>query len=522
MSSPASDRGRRPLLVAALLVVAAAATALVTLDPLHLHRADEWLRGETPPGADGSLDGSLWTCGMHPEVIQDHPGICPICQMELTPLQETGEAPAENALWTCPMHAEVIREEPGSCPICGMDLVPVAEAEGGHGADRAATGWTCRLHPVIEEEAPGECPICGLPLEPSSPGVGRRAPAQAGTGSPVVALEPGVVQKMNVTTAPVVRQDLVRRVRTVGSLDYDQERMVTVTTRYAGFVERSHVDSVGQPVRAGQPLFEVYAPDLVQTQRELLAAAAYAGELDGAPPDARNRAARLVEAARTRLSYWQIPPEQVAEIERSGEVLPTLTVRAPASGVVMKLAHGLEGMAVQPGMDVVHIADLGRLLLTVEIYEDQLAWIREGATAAATFEALPGREVTARVRYLEPEVNPTTRTVRLVLEVPNPDRALRVGMYATVTFEPVAVREAVVVPAQAVIRTGQRDLVVVALGGGRFQPREVGVGLESDGLLEVRSGLEEGETIVTSAQFLIDSESNLQAAIQRMIAARRR
>ncbi len=487
MSTGHTDRRSRGLLAVGLIAVVV--TAFVTVDPLHLHPVDEWLRAlghaVGPADSEGTAEGSLWTCGMHPEVIQDHPGTCPICRMELTPLEASAvsrpEGPAE--LWTCPMHPEVIQDHPGACPICGMDLVARPGGQPGHDHEKAS----------------------------ATPGT-----------APIVALEPGVVQQMNVATALVERRNLARRVRTVGSLDYDQQRMVTVTTRFSGFVESSRVGSVGQPIRAGQPLFDIYSPDLVQTQRELIAAVAYAAELRGAPPEVRSRAEKLVEATRTRLSYWEIPPDEVAEIERTGVVMRTLTVRAPSSGVVMKLAHGLDGMALQPGMDVVHLADLSRMLLTVEVFEDQQAWLRPGTTATATFDSLPGRQVEARVRYIEPEVNPTTRTVQLVLELPNEDNALRVGMYATVVFAPVAVHDAVVVPAQAVIRTGERDVVVVALGEGRFQPREVTLGLEADGVFEVRSGLAPGETIVTSAQFLIDSESNLEAAIQKMIAARRR
>jgi RND family efflux transporter MFP subunit len=325
---------------------------------------------------------------------------------------------------------------------------------------------------------------------------------------------------MNVTTEIVGHRDLHRRIRTVGSLDYDQDGMVTVTTRYPGFVEKVYVDYIGQPVRGGEPLFEVYSPELVQTQRDLLSAVSYADSLSDAPEDVRRRAEELVSAARTRLEYWELTEEQIHAIERDGTVHRTVTVLAPASGVVMKRTHGLEGIAIQPGMDVMHIADLDTLLLTVEVFEDQLQWVTVGMPAKIDITYVPGETIIGRVRYMEPELEERTRTVRLTIDVPNRGGRLRVGMYATVVFEPVAVHDAVAVPSQAVLRTGERNIVVIALGDGHFAPREILLGVEGDdGYVQVVDGLTAGDDVVTSAQFLIDSESNLRAAIQSMNGA---
>jgi RND family efflux transporter MFP subunit len=196
-------------------------------------------------------------------------------------------------------------------------------------------------------------------------------------------------------------------------------------------------------------------------------------------------------------------------------------VASPIDGVIMKRVHGLEGMAITPGMDVIHVTDISTLWLQVEVYEDQLQWLALGSAAKVRFDYFPGESFTGRVRFVEPEVSPTTRTVQLTLEVPNRNGRLRVGMYATVVFEPLVARDAVVVPAQAVIRTGERDIVVLALGNGRFVPREVTLGVQSDGVLQVLSGLDASERVVTSAQFLIDSESNLRAAIDMLMAEHR-
>ena len=462
-------------------------TALVLLDPFDLTHLDERLRGQPTGGPAGSAHETLWTCPMHPSVVESEPGTCPICGMDLVPLEDDQgpaadhqhESPAE--LWTCPMHPSVVEPEPGTCPICGMDLVPM-EAED-HGADTSDS--------------------------------------QASNQRAEVRIDPTVVQNMNVTTEKVQRRDISRRIRTVGYLDYDEDHMVTVTTKYSGYVETVFVNYLGQPVHKGEPLFEVYSPELIQTQQELLSAVRYADRLAGSSPDTESRAESLVTAARQRLEFWDISDDQIQGLVDRGEIVRTLEVTAPASGVVMKRMHGLEGMRIQPGMDVIHIAGLDTLWLSVEVYENQLPWIREGSTATITLTYFPGETFTGRVRYVEPEVSEATRTVQLTLEVPNPGRRLRVGMYATVVFEPVEVRDAITVPSQAVLRTGLRNVVVVALGDGRFAPREVTLGREGDGYVQVLDGLDVDETIVTSSQFLIDSESNLREAVRKMADAKR-
>ena len=187
----------------------------------------------------------------------------------------------------------------------------------------------------------------------------------------------------------------------------------------------------------------------------------------------------------------------------------------------MKRMPGLEGMATKPGMELLHIADLSNLWLTVEVFDEQLSWLNIGSPATVTLSYFPGVTYRGRVRYIEPEVSEKTRTIQLTLDVPNRDRRLRVGMYATVVFEPVAAADAITVPSESVIRTGERSVVVVAIGNGRFAPREVVLGPRGDGFVQVLEGLADGDEVVTSAQFLIDSESNLREAIQKMIAAKR-
>jgi membrane fusion protein, copper/silver efflux system len=396
----------------------------------------------------------------------------------------------------------------------GMDYIPVyADGGGKAGAeDREILFYRNPMDPTITSPVftQDEMGMDYIPV------YGDEAGQAIGRGT-TVTIDPAVVQNMNVLSELVERRDISHDIRTVGYLDYDQERMVSVTTKYTGWVEKVYVNYIGEPVRRGQALFEIYSPELVQTQQEFLSALSYARKFGGAHEDAKRRAEGLVDAARTRLGYWDISPSQIATLEETGEVLRTLTAVSPASGVVMERMPGLEGMAVKPGMEIFHIANLSSLWLSVEIFEDQVAWVREGTPAEVNFTYFPGETFHGKVRYLEPEFSEKTRTLRAKLEVPNPDGRLRAGMFATVAFKPVAAAAVVAVPSLAILRTGQRNVVVVDLGGGRFAPREVTLGHEAGRYAEVLDGIEVGERVVTSAQFLLDSEASLQEAIQRMI-----
>ena len=438
---------------------------------------------------------------------------------------ESGHQGEAHQLWTCSMHPQVVQDHPGNCPICGMPLVPLRRGQPGTTATAVAGGshkpqqkrkilfYRNPMNPTVTSPVPMKDDM-GMDYVPVY------ADEAAGTQSSgaTVSIDPAVVQDMNVVTQVVKRGRLTREIRTVGYLEYDQQKMVSVTTKYPGWIEKVYVNYVGEPVRKGQPLFEIYSPELVQTEQDLLSAIAFSKRMAGATDDARQRSADLVQATRQRLAYWDISPDQVKRLEEDGKVFRTLTVAAPASGVVMLRMPGLDGMAVKPGMELFHIADLSSLWLSVEAFEDQLEWLKVGSDAQVNLSYFPGEAFTGHVRYIEPEVNDRSRTVRLMLALPNPSGRLRAGMYATVVFKPAVVEDAVLVPSAAVIRTGQRNLVVVAEGEGHFAPRDVKLGPQGNGQVAILSGLQAGETVVTSAQFLIDSESNLHEAMQKLIA----
>ncbi len=493
-------RGRRILANLGWVLGGAVLTLVLVADPLNVHPVDRWLHDllshRTMNGNDGANaehEGRLWTCGMHPQVVLEEPGQCPICGMDLVPLG---------------------MDEPGHDHEAAVDAAAATK-----GGEDEILFYRNPMDPAITSPVPrkDEMGMDYVPVYASEVEGEGRGQAALGDG-PGVSIDPVGVQNMNVQTAPVERRTVAREIRTVGYLEYDQQKMVSVTTKYSGFIEKVYVNYKGQPVKKGEPLFEIYSPELVQTEQELLSAVEYARRMVDAPRDARRRAEALVDAARQRLSYWDITPKQVEHVEETGQVHRTLTVTAPASGVVMMRMPGLEGMAAKPGMELFHIADLSSLWLNVEVFEDQLAWVREGSVADVTLSYFPGEHFTGRVRYIEPEVSEKTRTVSLMLEVPNRNGKLKSGMYATVLFRPPAAADAVAVPSQAVLRTGERNVVIVALGEGRFAPREVTLGVSGEGYVQVLDGLSGDETIVTSSQFLIDSESNLKAAIQKMVA----
>lgn len=431
---------------------------------------------------------------------------------------DTAAADEPAALWTCPMHPDVVRGQPGTCPVCGMDLVPVEPGPSAAAAPppggRKIKYWRAPMDPSYIRDEPGKSPM-GMDLVPVYED-------EEDTAAGLVQIDPAFVQNIGVQSAPVTRGDIPHTVRTVGTVTYDDERVSWVTTKYEGWIEKVYVNYVGETVKAGQKLFEIYSPQLVTTQKEYLQALDYAATLtDGRYPDVAERAGSLVESARQRLRYWDISDEQIADLERTRQPRRTLAVVSNVDGVIIqKMDQALEGMFVTMGMNLYKIADLSTVRVEAEVFENQASWMRLGQRARVELPYDPGRTFAGRVRYLYPFLSNKTRTLRVSLALANPRRELRADMYVNVTFDIPSARRVLAVPAEAVIHSGARDLVVIDLGGGRFQVREVESGLTGDGLVEVRRGLAEGDRVVVSAQFLIDSESNLREAIRKVSSVR--
>ena len=338
------------------------------------------------------------------------------------------------------------------------------------------------------------------------------APA-ADSAMPVM-LSDEQARRIGITYAPVRLGPLGRVVRTVATVSYDETRLKSVTARVDGWVERLYLDFTGQSVRIGDPLFSLYSPMLVSAQQELLLAKRLRTSLTGGTPDAVRGADELLESARRRLLYWEVPAADVAQIEASGEIRKALTFRSPVQGVVIEKAV-LGGQRIMAGETVYKIADLSTVWLEGEVFEQDLPAARLGLQVVAEFPALPGEPRTGRITYIYPTLDPQTRTAKVRVELPNPRLALKPGMYATFRFA-AATEPVLSVPRSALLSTGKRDLVFVRLRDGTLLARDVTLGLATDERIEILSGLTATDTVVASATFLLDAESNLATLLGGM------
>jgi RND family efflux transporter MFP subunit len=339
--------------------------------------------------------------------------------------------------------------------------------------------------------------------------------ASAGSPARPVSLSDADARRIGVTFAPVTLAPLDREVRTVGQITLDETRVSAIAPKIDGWVERLYVNSTGQPVTAGQPLLTIYSPMLVTAQEELLLARRLQGEVASAESATTQRAADLVASARRRLAYWDIPPSEVADVERTGVVRKTLTLRAPAGGYVLE-KNVLAGQKIMAGDALYRVADLSTVWVEGEVFEQDLASVRVGQTVRAELQALPGELRTGRIAYVHPTLNPETRTVRVRVVLPNRDLALKAGMYATLRITAGARDAVLTVPRSAVLSTGERSIVFVRGSNGQLAPREVALGASNDSRVEILRGVRDGETVVASATFLVDAESNLGTALGGM------
>ena len=351
--------------------------------------------------------------------------------------------------------------------------------------------------------------------EPASAAGGHQhVAAPAVDGAMPVTLSEEQATRIGVTYAAVRRGPLGRVVRTVAVVSFDETRLKSVTARVDGWVERLYLDFTGQAVQIGDPLFSLYSPMLVSAQQELILARRLRGSVTAGTPDATRGADELLESARRRLLYWEVPAADVAQIEASGEIRKALTFRSPVQGVVIEKSV-LGGQRIMAGEPVYRIADLSTVWLEGEIFEQDLPSVRLGLQVVAEFPALPGAPRTGRITYIYPTLNPDTRTVRVRVELANPRLALKPGMYATFTFS-ASTAPVLSVPRSAILSTGKRDLVFLRLPDGMLVASDVTLGLATDERIEILSGLALGDTVVASATFLLDAESNLATLLGGM------
>lgn len=402
---------------------------------------------------------------------------------EMGTTNESALGQREISYWRAPMDPTEIYDQPGKSRM-GMDLVPVYADE----------------------------------LESARPTPGGDA-----TAGNMVVIESAVSQNMGVRSEPVRVTDFTRTIRTVGKVDYDEEALRVASTRISGWIEELFVDFVGEEVAVGQPLLSIYSPELVSTQQEfLLALRNYERAAGSSVASAKEDAARLLASTRQRLEYWDIPDELIKSLEETREVRRTVTLRAPATGIVIR-KEAVEGAHVAAGVDLFEIADLSSVWVHASFYDDELPWIKEGQPVEMELSYLPGRTFRGRVSYVYPYLRDKARDAHARIVFQNPDLALKPGMYVNIHIEGSPVAAAVVVPLEAVIRSGARTIAFVDHGDGRYEPREISIGEEggdNNAYVRVLAGLSAGDRVVTSAQFMLDSESRLQEAIQKLLGRR--
>ncbi|MCZ7584509.1 MAG: efflux RND transporter periplasmic adaptor subunit [Deltaproteobacteria bacterium] len=440
-----------------------------------------WYFGAWPFGAADGAAGTYYRCPMHPQIVQERPGACPICGMDLVAFDPGGAAPEEAAAheghgdaaarpgqWTCPMHAQIVQDEPGECPICGMDLVQQRAREG---------------------DGPAPEPLPAVHSE--------------------VHLDARRLQMVGVTTGVVEKRSLADEIRTVALITADESKLGMVHTKVPGWIEHLAVSRVGERVRHGQLVARLYSLELIAAQEDFLAArdnAKALGEIAG------EQGSALLDAARRRLRLLDMSEKEIARLESTGEIQRTVGVYAMGSGVVLT-RDVTEGHKVEGGTTIMTLADLSSVWAMLDLYENDLAVASKGQTARVTLNGLPGRVFEGRVDYVYPVMDEKTRTTKARVVLKNKDGALRPGMYGTgrIAVDP---RDSLVVPPEAVMDNGDRRYVFTVESPGHFVPRPVTVGRRTDAGVEILSGLSEGETIVTSGNFLLDAESRMLGVAQ--------
>ena len=373
---------------------------------------------------------------------------------------------------------------------------------------KAKTRYICPMHPTFISDNPKTpCPICGMDLVPIGTGSEDEIEPDPIPGHAHVILTPDRIQTMGVVTAEVKKMNFAQKLRAYARVAYDPTRVRQVRAKFEGYIEKLYVDYIGKPVQKGDPLFTIYSPELLATQNEFLLALR-------ARDDARKTSSGgidLVDAARRRLSLWDIGEKELAEIETKREPIRALTMYSPASGyVIAKTAY--QGLMASPADSLYDIADFSVVWVLADIYEANLSQVRVGQRAVVTLPYLPGKSWSGSISWIDPTLDPVSRTARARIEISNPGNELKPEMYAEVEIASPA-NSVMAVPDDAVVSTGERDIVFVDKGNGVFEPREVTIGVRDGDFREIRSGLREREKVATGANFLLDSESKLKSAL---------
>jgi RND family efflux transporter MFP subunit len=371
--------------------------------------------------------------------------------------------------------------------------------------------WFCPMHPDYKSDKPGDCPICNMALvKAGSDGMTASADHDIPPGS--VQINPYKQQLIGVTYGQVTAEPVTQTIRTVGKLTYDETKLSHVHAKFEGYIERVHVDFTGQLVKKGQPLIDIYSPELVSTQQEFLIAAKAKDTLGANQfKEISSNALSLYDSARERLRLWDISDEQINEIERRGTPMKTLTLYSPINGFVLT-RNALKGQRILPDTELYTMADQSTIWVLADVYEYEASKVRIGQPATMTLSYFPGETFRGKVTYINPQLDATTRTLKVRIDVLNSNLKLKPDMFANVELG-IDYGQQLSVPEEAVLDSGSKQIVFVAHDGGYFEPRPVQLGQKVNERYIILSGLKAGEKIVTSGNFLIDAESQLKSAL---------
>jgi membrane fusion protein, copper/silver efflux system len=427
-------------------------------------------------------------------------------------VSSNAEAERKPLFYRNPMNPSITSPTPAQDPM-GMDYIPVY-ADEDKPKEKKVLFYRNPMNPDITSPAPAQDSM-GMDYIPVYADAGEGGDAPAGT----VKIDPVTVQNIGVRTAIAEQRTLSRHIRAVGRVAYDEERLSRLHPKTEGWVEKLLVDKTGSQVKKGDVLMSIYAPQLVSSQEEYLLALKNRQVLANSPfEDIRQGAIDLVKTSRQRLEFLDMAEHQIRELEKTKQIKKYLHIHSPFSGIVMKVGSR-KGQYVTAKTQLYMLADLSKVWVYADIYEYELPWIKAGDPVEMTLSGIPGKTFEGHLAYIYPYAEARTRTIKVRLEFQNKDLLLKPDMFADVSIHAGRQIDAVVVPAEAVIRSGTREQVFVVRGAGKFEPREIKLGVTTDGVTQVLSGLAAGEEVVTSAQFLIDSESKLREATAKMMDA---
>ncbi len=453
-----------------------------------------------------------YVCPMHPQIIKNKAGTCPICGMDLVKkeMEKPQETVIEHALkhsdptYVCPMHPQIVKNKEGTCPICGMDLVKKEPEAVEATTEKKVKYWVAPMDANYRRDKPGKSPM-GMDLVPVyEEGNDNSAMDEF----PSVKVKANTAQNMGIRTLSIRKKQLSRTIHTIGFINYNEDSLHHVHSRTNGWLEKIHIKAEGDTVKKGSILADFYSPDIVAAEKDLLIARR-SGKLLS-----QSGAGSLLEAAKQKLRLLEVPESVIKRIQSTGKSQNTIPILAPHNGVVIKMGVR-DGMYVTPKLQMYSIADLSSVWVQVDVFGHHFDWVNVGNKAEITVEGLAGKTWTGKVDYIYPELNPVNRTLKVRLKFNTPKQKLKPNMFANVTLF-AAPKNVLSVPNEAVIYYENSPRLIKVVGKDRYQPVEVKLGMRSEGHTEILAGLEENDKVVVSGQFMLDSESNLQASFRRL------